>query len=118
MSDRILSRMPPEKPEIRPMLITEDRGEDGSQNRYTQNRARTVNDPRPDIPLEIVRAHKVCAARGGKLRPGVLVKRVEWGKRRIIKAASRISYHGRRWWVHVASAFPLRHYYQAVFGLS
>jgi len=45
------------------------------------------------------------------------VKRsVEWLIRRIVKVASRISYHGRYWWVHVASAFPLGHHYQAVFG--
>jgi hypothetical protein len=45
------------------------------------------------------------------------VKRsIEWIIRRIIKAASRISYHGRRWWVHVASAFPLAHHYRAVLG--
>ncbi len=45
------------------------------------------------------------------------VKRsMEWLIRRIIKAASRISYSGRRWWVHVASSFPLAHHYQAVLG--
>lgn len=45
------------------------------------------------------------------------VKRsVEWLIRRVVKVASRISYHSRYWWVHVASAFPLRHHYQAVFG--
>ena len=48
---------------------------------------------------------------------GEEVKRsVEWLIRRLIKVASRISYHSRYWWVHVASAFPLRHHYQAVFG--
>ncbi len=45
------------------------------------------------------------------------VKRsMEWLIRRIIKAASRISYSGRRWWVHVASSFPLAHHYSAVLG--
>lgn len=45
------------------------------------------------------------------------VKRsIEWLIRRIIKAASRISYSGRRWWVHVASSFPLAHHYRAVLG--
>ncbi len=39
------------------------------------------------------------------------VKRsIEWIIRRIIKAASRISYHGRRWWVHVPSSFPRAHH--------
>ena len=41
---------------------------------------------------------------------------MEWLIRRIIKAASRIYYHGRRWWVHVASSFPLAHHYRAVLG--
>ena len=45
------------------------------------------------------------------------VKRsIEWLIRRMVKVASRISYHGRYWWVHVASAFPLSHHYRAVLG--
>ena len=48
---------------------------------------------------------------------GEEVKRsVEWLIRRVVKVAARVSYHSRYWWVHVASAFPLRHHYQAVFG--
>ncbi len=48
---------------------------------------------------------------------GEEVKRsVEWLIRRIIKVALRVSYHGRRWWVRVASSFPLAHHYQAVLG--
>ena len=27
---------------------------------------------------------------------------------------ARVSYHARRWYVHVASAFPLSHHYRAV----
>jgi len=43
------------------------------------------------------------------------VKRsMEWLIRRIIKAASRISYSGRRWWVHVAPSFPLAHHFREV----
>ena len=37
-------------------------------------------------------------------------------RQRIIKAAARVSYHGRRWRVHVASAFPLVHHYRSVLG--
>lgn len=49
---------------------------------------------------------------------GEEVKRsIEWIIRRMVKVAARVSYHSRYWWVHVASAFPLRHHYQAVFGL-
>jgi hypothetical protein len=41
---------------------------------------------------------------------------IEWLIRRLIKAGARISYHAKRWHVHVASAFPLVQYYRAVFG--
>lgn len=45
------------------------------------------------------------------------VKRsIEWLIRRIIKAAARISYHGRRWWGHVAFSFPLAHHFREVLG--
>jgi len=29
---------------------------------------------------------------------------------------TRVSYHAKKWHVHVASAFPLAHHYRAVFG--
>jgi hypothetical protein len=41
---------------------------------------------------------------------------VEWLIKRLIKVGARVSYHSKRWHVHVASAFPLVHYYRAVFG--
>jgi len=41
---------------------------------------------------------------------------VEWLIRRLIKVGARVSYHSKRWCVHVASAFPLAHYYRAVLG--
>ncbi|MFP6890413.1 MAG: hypothetical protein VCF07_11825 [Nitrospinota bacterium] len=41
---------------------------------------------------------------------------VEWLIRRLIKAGARVSYHSKRWRVHVASAFSLAHHYRAVFG--
>ena len=41
---------------------------------------------------------------------------VQMMRQRIIKAAARVSYHSRRWWVHVASDFPLAHHYRAVLG--
>lgn len=45
------------------------------------------------------------------------VKRsMEWLIRRVIKAASRISYCGRRWWVHVATPFTLARHYRAALG--
>ncbi len=41
---------------------------------------------------------------------------IEWLIRRLIKAGARVFCYSRRWRVHVASAFPLVHYYRAVFG--
>ncbi len=34
--------------------------------------------------------------------------------KRLIKVGARVSYHARRWYDHVASAFPLAHHYRAV----
>ena len=46
---------------------------------------------------------------------GEEVKRsMDWLIMRLIKVGARISYHARRWYVHVASAFPLAHHYRAV----
>ena len=46
---------------------------------------------------------------------GEEVKRsMEWMIERLIRVGARISYHARRWYVHVASAFPLAHHYRAV----
>jgi DDE family transposase len=39
---------------------------------------------------------------------------IDWLIKRLIKVGARISYHARRWYVHVASAFPLAHHYRAV----
>ncbi len=41
---------------------------------------------------------------------------IEWLIRRLIKVGAKVSYHSKRWHVHVASAFPLAHYYRAVLG--
>jgi hypothetical protein len=46
---------------------------------------------------------------------GEEVKRsMEWLIKRLVKVGARISYHARRWYVHIASAFPLAHHYRAV----
>lgn len=48
---------------------------------------------------------------------GEPVKRsMEWLILRLIKVGTRVSYHARRWHVHVASAFPLRRHYRSVLG--
>ena len=45
------------------------------------------------------------------------VKRsMEWLIKRLIKVGARVSYQGRRWQVHVASALPMARHYRAVFG--
>jgi hypothetical protein len=45
---------------------------------------------------------------------GIQVKVVDWLIKRLIKVGARVSCHARRWYVHVASAFPLRHHYRAL----
>jgi len=46
---------------------------------------------------------------------GEEVKRsIDWLIKRLIKVGAKISYHARRWYVHVASAFPLAHHYRVV----
>jgi hypothetical protein len=37
-----------------------------------------------------------------------------WLVKRLIKVGARVSYHARRWYVHIASAFPLANHYRAV----
>ncbi|MGD0827280.1 MAG: transposase [Desulfobaccales bacterium] len=46
---------------------------------------------------------------------GEEVKRsMDWLIKRLIKVGARFSYQARRWYVQVASAFPLAHHYRAV----
>lgn len=40
---------------------------------------------------------------------------IEWLIRRLIKVGARVSYHARRWNVHVSTAFPLIRHYREVF---
>ncbi len=40
----------------------------------------------------------------------------EWLINRLIDVEVGASYHARRWYVHVASAFPLAHHWRAVLG--
>jgi hypothetical protein len=48
---------------------------------------------------------------------GEEVKRtIEWIIRRMVKVASRVSYHSRYWWVHVASAILMNHHYRSALG--
>jgi hypothetical protein len=52
----------------------------------------------------IVASGKLCA-------PSLAL---DWQIKRLIEVEARVSYHARRWYVHVASAFPLAHHYRAV----
>jgi len=54
----------------------------------------------------------VITAESGKLRAPSLA--LDWQIKRLIAVAARVSYHARRWYVHVASAFPLAHHYREV----
>jgi hypothetical protein len=46
---------------------------------------------------------------GEDMRPSI-----EWIIMQQVKAGARIAYHARRWYVHIATAFPLAHHYRAV----
>jgi hypothetical protein len=37
---------------------------------------------------------------------------IDWLIKRLIKVGAMVSYHTRRWYVHIASAFPLAHHYR------
>ena len=42
------------------------------------------------------------------------VKRsIDWLIKRLIKVGARVSYHARKWYVHIASALPLALHYRA-----
>jgi hypothetical protein len=46
---------------------------------------------------------------------GEAVKRsMNWLIKRLIKTGAGVSYHVRRWYVQVATAFPPAHHYRAV----
>jgi hypothetical protein len=36
--------------------------------------------------------------------------------RRLVEVGARVVYHARKWYVHVASAFPLARYYGILFA--
>ena len=42
---------------------------------------------------------------------------IEWIIMRLMKPGARVACHGRRWYVHVATAFPFSDEYRAVLGL-
>jgi hypothetical protein len=56
--------------------------------------------------------HLFGSFRLGKLYAPLLA--LDWQIKRLIEVEARVSYHARRWYVHVASDFPLAHHYRAV----
>ncbi len=52
----------------------------------------------------------------GSLMREEVKRSMEWLIKRLIKVGAKVGYHGRRWQVHVASAFSLAQYYRAVLG--
>jgi hypothetical protein len=64
-----------------------------------------------DERFKIIDPMKDCLE---NLRSPAHTKSVDWLIKRLIKVGARVSSHARRWYVHVASAFPLEHHYRAV----
>jgi hypothetical protein len=60
----------------------------------------------------IISGGLVISLSEGKIRAPSLA--LDWQIKRLIGVEARVSYHARRWYVHVAPAFPLAHRYQAV----
>jgi len=79
-----------------------------SCQRFTANRARLLMGVLAYNLLHMLRQFYLS---------GEEVKRsMEWLIKRLIKVGAKVAYHARRWYVHVASAFPLARHYRAVFG--
>jgi hypothetical protein len=77
-----------------------------SCQRFEANQARLNMGVLADNLLHMIRQFSVW---------GEEVKRsMEWLIKRLIKVGARVSYHARRWYVHIASAFPLAHHYRGV----
>jgi len=81
-----------------------------SCQRFEANHARLKMGVLAYNLLHMIRQFYVC---------GEEVKRsIDWLIKRPIKVGARVSYHARRWYVHVASAFPLTYHYRAVLAWS
>jgi len=78
-----------------------------SSHRFSANQARVLIG---------VRIYNLFDMSGQPHLVGNEVKRsLEWLIKRLIKVGVKVAYHGRRWQVHVASAFPLAEYNRVVF---
>jgi hypothetical protein len=58
----------------------------------------------------------ICTNRQFYLMGEEVKRSMEWLIKRLIKVGAKVAYHGRKWQVHVASAFLLAGCYRAVFG--
>jgi len=79
-----------------------------SCHKFAANEARLLMGVIAYNMLHLIRRHYM---KGEPVR-----RSIEWMIRRLVKVAARVSYHARRWHVHIASSFPLAHHYRAVLG--
>ena len=79
-----------------------------SCHRFEANRARLKMGV---LAYNLLHMIRFLYLRGEEVR-----RSVEWIIRRLIKVGAKVTYHSRRWSVHVTSAFPLAHHYRAVLG--
>ncbi len=79
-----------------------------SCHRFEANQARLLMGV---IAYNLLHMFRSFYLKGEKVR-----RSMEWIIKRLIKVGAKVAYHGRRWQVHVASAFPLARHYEAVFA--
>lgn len=84
--------------------------------RWDKTSCRRFGANRASLKMGAVAYNLLHMVREFHLKGEDVKRSIEWLIRRIIKAASRISYHGRRWWVHGASSFLLTRHYRAMLG--
>ncbi len=79
-----------------------------SCHRFEANQARLL--------MGVIAYNLLHMFRSFYLKAEKIGRSMEWIIKRLIKVGGIVAYHGRRWQVHVASAFPLARHYEAVFG--
>jgi hypothetical protein len=79
-----------------------------SRHRFAANQARLLVGYRAYNLLHMIRD---AAFWGGSVKPSI-----DSIIRRLVKVGARVAHHARRWYVHVASAFPLARYYGVIFA--
>jgi hypothetical protein len=79
-----------------------------SCHRFAANQAR--------LPMGVLAYHLLHMVKEFYLLGEEAKRSIEGLIKHLIRVGARVPYHGRRWYVHVASAFPLALHYQALFG--